>query len=521
MPDILDAREPASQVENRFPIVDRSQVQPGTSKRHHQFPRRSSSTGKDYAFQLVQVASPLMLSDAVAVVTSYLVGFGATQLLRYEVNHFFSFAMCAAGAHLLCFWLSGSYPGIGCHPARELKQSFRGTLTASLCLLIGVLLLSTDRMSPYALIVVAAFLAQGIFHPVFRSLTKSMMRRINVGVPFYFVGNRENVMRVYRDMSRFGWTMMIPSGRFEEPRPHLAEEPHPPFHDEFQLKFERQVAYLGTPDRILPEADRNKVFSLIVVEDPVDSSIDSHVFSTFPEVIWIRPSATHACSGASIVNCGLASGVRVEEALLMPWPMFQKRMLDVCLSGAALLVFAPLVLVLALLVKLTSKGPVFYFHSRIGRGGMEFKAWKFRSMVSDAASKLEAYLHEHPEYRAEWERDHKLKNDPRVTWVGKLLRKTSLDELPQLWNVFVGEMSLVGPRPIVDAEIEKYGPTFREYLRVTPGITGLWQISGRNNTTYQERLNYDAFYVSHWSPWLDAYILMRTVKTVLLCEGAY
>ena len=142
-------------------------------------------------------------------------------------------------------------------------------------------------------------------------------------------------------------------------------------------------------------------------------------------------------------------------------------------------------------------------------------------MVVDADKVLQDYLDKHPELREEWERDHKLKNDPRVTLVGRVLRKTSLDELPQIWNVFKGEMSLVGPRPIVDDEIEKYGDTFNRYKRVLPGITGLWQVSGRNNTTYQERVNYDEYYVQNWSLRFDLYILLRTVRTVLFREGAY
>ena len=142
-------------------------------------------------------------------------------------------------------------------------------------------------------------------------------------------------------------------------------------------------------------------------------------------------------------------------------------------------------------------------------------------MVCDADAVLQTYLAANPQARAEWERDHKLKRDPRVTWIGRLLRQTSLDELPQLWNVLRGEMSLVGPRPIVDDEIRKYGDVFLEYTRVLPGITGLWQVSGRNNTTYDERVSLDAFYVGNWSVWLDLYILFRTIRVVLLREGAY
>ena len=142
-------------------------------------------------------------------------------------------------------------------------------------------------------------------------------------------------------------------------------------------------------------------------------------------------------------------------------------------------------------------------------------------MVEDADSILRKYLDEHPESRLEWTRDHKLKNDPRVTRIGRVLRRTSVDELPQLWNVLTGEMSLVGPRPIVEAEIAKYAEDFQTYSRVPPGITGLWQVSGRNNTTYAERVEYDTYYVNNWSPWLDVYLLAKTVQAVFAKDGAY
>jgi lipopolysaccharide/colanic/teichoic acid biosynthesis glycosyltransferase len=142
-------------------------------------------------------------------------------------------------------------------------------------------------------------------------------------------------------------------------------------------------------------------------------------------------------------------------------------------------------------------------------------------MMANADSILDDYLAEHPELRTEWDRDHKLKNDPRVTALGKWMRKWSIDELPQIWNVLSGEMSIVGPRPIVDAEIAKYGIHFEAFNSVLPGITGLWQVCGRNDTTYEERIQLDMYYVHHWSPWLDLYLLGRTVKTVLFTKGAY
>ncbi len=198
-----------------------------------------------------------------------------------------------------------------------------------------------------------------------------------------------------------------------------------------------------------------------------------------------------------------------------------KRVSDILLATAICMVTLPLIAVIAVLVKLDSPGPVFYGHHRIGHHKNRFKAWKFRSMVSNADEVLEQYLQAHPHLRREWEENQKIKDDPRITRVGRLLRKTSLDELPQIWNVLCGEMSLVGPRPIVDDEIERYGNQFETFVSVKPGITGLWQVSGRNNTTYEQRVNLDIYYVRHWSPWMDLRILMKTVPAVLGGNGAY
>ena len=165
--------------------------------------------------------------------------------------------------------------------------------------------------------------------------------------------------------------------------------------------------------------------------------------------------------------------------------------------------------------------PILFRHKRIGRNGQMFHCIKFRTMVRNAEEVLRHLLNEHPELRDEWTQNHKLRNDPRVSRVGRVLRLTSLDELPQLWNVLRGEMSLVGPRPIVTAEIAKYGKSFKPYCSVLPGLTGLWQISGRNETTYAERVELDSYYARNWSVWLDLYILAMTVRVVLFRQGAY
>lgn len=197
------------------------------------------------------------------------------------------------------------------------------------------------------------------------------------------------------------------------------------------------------------------------------------------------------------------------------------RILDISLILLAAPYIILVFLILGILVKVDSPGPVFYSQMRIGRFGRKFHVYKFRTMVQNADKVLQEYLEKSPEMRAEWVATHKLKQDPRVTRLGSLLRKLSLDELPQLWNVIIGEMSLVGPRPIVDAEVEKYGNCFELYIQVRPGLTGLWQVSGRNDTTYERRVELDEYYVRNQSLKLYFQILLKTVFVVVKKDGAY
>ncbi|MDN5864971.1 MAG: undecaprenyl-phosphate galactose phosphotransferase WbaP [Gammaproteobacteria bacterium] len=198
-----------------------------------------------------------------------------------------------------------------------------------------------------------------------------------------------------------------------------------------------------------------------------------------------------------------------------------KRALDLVLTLAGGIALLPLCLLIAIAVKLDSRGTVFYGHERLGKNGRPFKVLKFRSMLQNADSLLDEYLKQHPQHRQEWHATRKLKNDPRITAVGRFLRSTSLDELPQLINVLRGDMSLVGPRPIVAAEICRYDHVWELYQRTRPGITGQWQVSGRNDTSYEERTAMDAYYVRNWSIWLDIYILAKTPLAVLHRSGAY
>ena len=241
----------------------------------------------------------------------------------------------------------------------------------------------------------------------------------------------------------------------------------------------------------------------------------------FQRIIVIPDIAVGGRVWVMAVSIGRLSGIMLRQNLLDPRRMLLKRGIDLFFTLTAGGFLFPALLFLAIAVRLDSSGPALFAHTRIGRNGKHFKVYKFRTMATNGDEILEKHLAENPESHAEWQETQKLKEDPRVTRMGKFLRKTSLDELPQLLNVLSGEMSLVGPRPIVDSEMEKYGEDYVLYTRVRPGITGLWQVSGRNDVTYEERVRLDHYYVCNWSVWLDILIIIRTIPEVLRCSGAY
>jgi Undecaprenyl-phosphate galactose phosphotransferase WbaP len=198
-----------------------------------------------------------------------------------------------------------------------------------------------------------------------------------------------------------------------------------------------------------------------------------------------------------------------------------KRILDLVTAAFLMVLALPFALVIALAIVVETRGPVFFVHTRIGKGNRRFRLWKFRSMVADADAVLDKHLQQHPDDLSEWLDTHKLKDDPRVTRVGRVLRRSSLDELPQLVNVLRGDMSMVGPRPIVEDEVTKYGSAFALYSQVLPGLTGLWQVSGRTDTSYRRRIDLDSKYIQNWTLWMDLVVLWKTVRVVLFGHGAY
>jgi len=203
------------------------------------------------------------------------------------------------------------------------------------------------------------------------------------------------------------------------------------------------------------------------------------------------------------------------------WDDRLSRTVDVVIALIALVFFLPFMVLIAVVIMVTDPGPVFFAHKRIGRDGRLFPCLKFRSMAVDAEARLAELLATSPAARLEWEQDHKLKNDPRITSLGSFLRRSSLDELPQLFNVLVGHMSLVGPRPIVLGEIPRYGRYFSNYCSVRPGITGLWQIGGRNDVSYRRRVAMDVAYTRRRSTLLNIVVLAWTIPSVIKARGSY
>jgi exopolysaccharide biosynthesis polyprenyl glycosylphosphotransferase len=264
---------------------------------------------------------------------------------------------------------------------------------------------------------------------------------------------------------------------------------------------------------------RYAIVAMPGVEAPRLVKLIERVGGVFSHLLIIPDLFGFGGVGVPSKDVGGVLGLEVRQQLLLPGPRLAKRFLDLLFTLLGGLVVAPVIALLALLVKLDSRGPVLYFQERLGQNGRRFWAAKLRTMHGDGEERLAAVLAQSPALRAEYEEFHKLTNDPRVTRVGRILRKYSLDELPQLWNVLRGDMSLVGPRPYLEREIGDMEQKEGIILRTVPGLTGMWQVSDRNATTFADRVRMDVFYVRNWSPWLDLYLLARTVAVVIRGTG--
>ena len=260
----------------------------------------------------------------------------------------------------------------------------------------------------------------------------------------------------------------------------------------------------------MPSVPREKLIRLVEEQSKIFPRI-----LVIPDLFGISAADTESHELAGIL------ALELRRNLLYRRNRIAKRLIDMVMLILSLVILIPLTFVIAIAIMVESGRPVFFKHKRIGMGGTPFTAWKYRTMFKDADEIFEEAINVDLELRREWEENLKLKNDPRLTKVGSILRRHSLDEFPQFWNVLRGEMSIVGPRPIVEREIEKYGDSFDLYIQVLPGLTGLWQVSGRSDLTYTERVWLNTHYVRNWSVWLDLVILVRTIWVVIAGVGAY
>jgi lipopolysaccharide/colanic/teichoic acid biosynthesis glycosyltransferase len=266
-------------------------------------------------------------------------------------------------------------------------------------------------------------------------------------------------------------------------------------------------------------SQRLKIKTAVVAMPEMDSpallAVIERFGGSFTNVLVIPDLLNLAHFGAPTRDLGGTIGIEVRRQLLLTGPRIAKRAIDIVLTIVGGLMIMPILVALATMVALDSPGGFFYRQKRLGQDGVRFKALKFRTMYGDGEQRLKQVLENDPKMRAEYEEFHKLTFDPRVTRVGRFLRKYSLDELPQLWNVLMGEMSLVGPRPYIDREIPDMIQQEAVILRVKPGMTGIWQVTERNASTFEQRVQLDVEYVRNWSPWLDIYVLARTIPVVI------
>jgi Undecaprenyl-phosphate galactose phosphotransferase WbaP len=470
--------------------------------------------GLQYVAQLVLTGGPLMLADLVLLA-------GVIGAAKYIVLFFgrvpgmdlsSSFLPVAAGFLVIAAEM-GLYPGIRLSPVDEFRRLAAAVTSIFTVWIVGVAILTSDPIVWDRLVFVAiAYVMYLLALPVFRGLTRRLLARCSWwGFPTLVCGYDATAVKIYEWMASNCRLGLRPVGVIAN-REAFAVDGDEPW-------------YAGEWHEANHVAKRKGAYWVVVVppeggQAAMAAGVAGHL-STFPHIHILSELTGLPDHWVPRQELDGLSGIHLQQNLMLPLPRVTKRFIDLIGGILCVLVLLPLLFYVAVAVKLSSRGAIIYGHERFGKNGRRFKAWKFRSMFENSSDVLEYYLEQHPDLREEWEKDHKLRYDPRITRIGRFIRKTSIDELPQLWNVIRGQMSLVGPRPIVAAEIEKYGPYYGLYTMVTPGITGLWQVSGRNNTTYEERVQLDAYYVRNWSPWMDMYLLVRTVRIVLFAHGAY
>lgn len=463
-------------------------------------------------------ASLTLVSIVVTDLIAIFLAIGLTVFVRLMLAENYSFfeylrLWPMIGIFLFAFALAGLYPGVPVNPINELRNVFIAVTVVFLIFGVFIFLSRSDTTWSRGIFLTACPIS-AVTVVLFRSgLRHGLAKKLWWGVPVVVLGGGQAGRTVVETLSRSPWIGLKIVAVLDNSE------------GELQIWGAQEDFIVGGLDTVNKLIKNGRV-SYAIVTMPEASrkelvQILERYADKFHHIIIVPDLFGLSSLWVTAEDIGGTLGLEIRQALLQRWPRLLKRTLDLAITIIGGLLLLPMCLLICLAIKCTSSGSVVYGQKRIGQDNRHFTAWKFRTMVNDADGALNRHLESNTRLKEEWQRDHKLRNDPRVTAIGKILRHTSLDELPQLWNVLIGEMSIVGPRPIVNAEVLKYGSRFQLYCRVRPGITGLWQVSGRNDTGYDKRVQLDEYYVRNWSVWLDLYLLGRSLGSIVRCTGAY
>lgn len=393
------------------------------------------------------------------------------------------------------------------------EKVFKSTLYATL-LTASILYFTGTAKETSRLFILFSWVFSFAYLSIARYVTKRVLLRVGLWQkPVVIVGagkTAELLAKNFVDEPGMGYKIVgLIEDNYKE-RPLLREYPHIGLF----INAEQAVWASGVQDVIIaaPGLGRKQLLDLVY-------RIQPHIrnLTIVPDLFGVPVTNM---SVETLFN-EKAILLQIDNNMMKVRNRIYKRIFDLVASICGTIAISPILFLIAIAIYTSSPGPIIFSHIRIGANGKVFPCYKFRSMVTDAQNVLKQYLANNPAARDEWERDFKLKEDPRITPIGRFLRKTSLDELPQIFNVIKGEMSLVGPRPIIDKEIIKYGEYINDYYLVRPGMTGYWQVSGRSDIDYNHRVRMDSWYVRNWSLWQDIVMLFKTIGVVMGRKGAY
>ena len=401
------------------------------------------------------------------------------------------------------------YPGAALGQVEELRRLFFSVTL--LYLLMFSYLFTTRNVELYSRVVfMTSWLGTLFFLPLSRWIVRSIMKSGGFGQIHALVAG-----------AGLGGVSLVEELQKDR---HIGIVPEAFIDDDVAMtgRTIQNIPVLGKIDDAAEIAKSREIdYIIICLPLPVMRDKINILSCYFRHIMIVPDNEVFPTAWACPIDMNGRLGVELRNQLMLRGPRLVKKIFELVMATMAIIGLLPLFILIAFLIKISDRGPVFYNAERLGLGGKTINVLKFRTMHQDAHAKLEQMLEANPELRKEWQEKFKLNDDPRITAMGRFLRRSSLDELPQFFNVLKGQMAVIGPRPIVEQEKAYYGENYAVVNRVKPGITGYWQVSGRSETNYNQRVRMDMYYIMNWSVWLDIYIFLKTIKEVIFCRGAY